>query len=196
MTTTFQIGQLIFVVSNKTQTVLPGLIQEETRSKNLNGEIVSYKVLIGPPNSSKARVVDLSRLDGEIYSSTEEVKEIMLRRFSEFVDNICIRAQQNANDWYGGMGPPGAQMNNPNDKVDPAAIMNDINSGPQGPQYVQIQGNQAIPISPGVMPAMNYQQARRQVQRGMGDSGNPTQLIQMEDGTLKEVPININNPKQ
>lgn len=199
---TFQIGQLIFVVSNKTQTVLPGLIQEETRSRNLNGELVSYKVLVGPPGSPKSKVFDLSRVDGDVYGSTEEVKEIMLRRFTEFVDSICSKAQQNANEWYGGISIGGNQVagTGPGDKVDPEAIMNDLTNGQnqqqQGqPQYVQIQGNQAFPTTAGSQP-MNFQQARRQTQQRMMGDGNPTQLIEMPDGTLKEVKININNPKQ
>ena len=192
---TFQIGQLIFVVSNKTQTVLPGLIQEETRSRNLNGELISYKVLVGPPNSPKARVFDLSRVDGDVYGSTEEVKEAMLHRFTDFVDNICAKAQQNATEWYGGINVNGNQMSTSGEKVDPAAIMNDITSGPVGPQYVHVQGNQAFPAQMGQQP-MNFQQARRQAQQRMTDSGNPTQLVEMPDGSLKEVQINVNNPKQ
>lgn len=188
---TFQIGQLIFVVSNKSQTVLPGIIQEETVSKNLNGEMVSYKILIGPPNSPRSKIIDLSRVDGEVYGSAEEVKEIMLKRFTDYVDGICQKAQQNAQEWYGGINTNNQSIN-VGEKLDPATLMNDINNGQ--PQYVQIHGNQAIPMSPG-MP-QNYQQARRQVQQNMSDSGNPTQVIQMSDGTLKEVSINVNNPKQ
>ena len=55
---TYNIGQIIYVLSNKTQTVLPGIVQEEIHYRSLNGENVSYKIAIGPQN--KQRIVDFS----------------------------------------------------------------------------------------------------------------------------------------
>ncbi|NBP04439.1 MAG: hypothetical protein EBU90_31015, partial [Proteobacteria bacterium] len=58
----FAIGQVIYVLSDKTQTVLPGIVQEEIHHRSIDGEKVSYRVAIGPPN--KQRVVDLATVDG------------------------------------------------------------------------------------------------------------------------------------
>ena len=183
----FQIGQLIYVVSNKTQTVLPGLIQEENRSISLNGEVVSYNVLIGPQGSPKSRILDLSKVDGEVYGSLDQVKESLMQKFSEMLDEICYRADQNATAWYSNVNQQMQMPQDPNAKIDPAAIMNDITSGHQGnnPMVVNIQGNQAVPVNMQQRPT-NLQQARKQLQDNLTDNSNK-KLVQMPDGTLKEV---------
>jgi hypothetical protein len=80
--------------------------------------------------------------------------------------------------------------------------MKDINTNT--PQYINIQGNQAF--LPNQQPpnanqqqyyAHNYNLARKQLQNNLTDnSGNPVHYIQMNDGTVREVPINITNPKK
>ena len=79
----FQIGQVIYVLSNKTQTVLPGIVLEEIYHKRLDGDSVSYKMAIGPINNRKN--VDLAKVDGEIYGSLEEIKNVLLEKVNAFV---------------------------------------------------------------------------------------------------------------
>jgi hypothetical protein len=197
----FKIGQPIFVFSNKNQTILPGIINAINRCEELSGESVSYKVLIGPPSSPKAKILDLSKIDGEVYNNLEEVKEMMMKKFSDFVDEICLKAENYANEWYNNIEIQ--NINQTEDgKVDPASLMKDINTNT--PQYINIQGNQAF--LPNQQPpnanqqqyyAHNYNLARKQLQNNLTDnSGNPVHYIQMNDGTVREVPINITNPKK
>ena len=82
----YNIGQIIYVLSNKSQVVLPGIVREEIHYRSLDGENVSYKIAIGPPN--KQRIVDLSTVDGEVYGSLEDVRNILISKLTAFVDDL------------------------------------------------------------------------------------------------------------
>lgn len=166
----YEIGQVIFVVSSKTQTVWPVVIQEEITSKRLNGQEVSYKVLFGPANVKDPKIKDLSRVDGEIFGSIEEVREYFLKGFAMLVDNLCDKAQQNAVEWYGIVDKNGQNIVDNGGKIDPSTIMSDINNSSQ-PQYVQIHGNRGVPVNmQNPNTPTNYQSARKQLQQKMADS--------------------------
>jgi len=93
----FSIGQVIYVLSDKTQTVLPGIIKEEIHHRSIDGETVSYRVVIGPHN--KQRIVDLSTLDGEVYGDLVEVRNVLVARLTAFVDDLCNTTNDRANQW-------------------------------------------------------------------------------------------------
>lgn len=119
----FSIGQVIYVLSDKTQTVLPGIVQEEIHHRSIEGEKVSYRVAIGPPN--KQRVVDLATVDGEVYGDLEEVRNVLVSRLTVFVDDLCNTTSERVSQWYHSTSrTPAAPTNN--GKLDPAALMNEV----------------------------------------------------------------------
>ena len=91
----FSIGQVIYVLSDKSQTVLPGIVQEEIHHRSLDGEKVSYRIVFGPPN--KQRVVDLSTVDGEVYGTLDEVRNVLISRLTAFVDELCGTTNEKVN---------------------------------------------------------------------------------------------------
>lgn len=119
----YNIGQIIYVLSNKTQTVLPGIVREEIHYRSLDGENISYKIAIGPHN--KQRVVDLSSVDGEVYGSLEEVRNVLIGKLTAFVDDLCETTNDRVNQWYGSNSKPVSQPNM-NNRLDPSDLLNEV----------------------------------------------------------------------
>lgn len=119
----YQIGQVIFVLSNKTQTVLPGIVQEEIHYRSLNGENISYKIAIGPTN--KQRVVDLSSVDGEVFGSLDEIREVLIAKLTAFVDDLCATTNERVNQWYSSGNKPIAQPSG-SGRLDPSDLLQEV----------------------------------------------------------------------
>lgn len=119
----YNIGQIIYVLSNKTQTVLPGIVREEIHYRSLDGENVSYKIAIGP--QGKQRVVDLSSVDGEVYGSLDEVREVLIGKLTAFVDDLCATTNDRVNQWYSSGNKPITQPSI-NGRLDPSDLLNEV----------------------------------------------------------------------
>jgi len=96
---TFEIGQVVFVLSEEKQTVVPGIIVEEVMKKTMNGNSVSWKMKVGPPN--KAEVFDTLKIKGEVYGTLEEVKVVMTQRLNEYIEKLATEAAVRVENWYG-----------------------------------------------------------------------------------------------
>ena len=119
----YQIGQVIFVLSNKTQTVLPGIVREEIHYRSLDGENVSYKIAIGPQN--KQRVVDLSSVDGEVYGSLDEVREVLIGKLTAFVDDLCTTTNERVSQWYSS-GTKSTSQPSASGRLDPSDLLHEV----------------------------------------------------------------------
>jgi predicted transcriptional regulator with HTH domain len=99
----FNMGQIIYILSNKTQSVVPAVVDEQVvrkvrRSDGIH-EVISYKLSIGPKERQQS--VDLSKIDGEVFSSLEAVKATLLERLTGFIDELVRTTQKNVMNWYG-----------------------------------------------------------------------------------------------
>jgi len=67
------VGDIVYIVSNKKRQVLPAQVIEQINRKTLQGEQIQYQVLIAGAQSP----VDLDSLSavGKIFSSLDEVRE-------------------------------------------------------------------------------------------------------------------------
>lgn len=119
----YNIGQIIYVLSNKTQTVLPGIVREEIHYRSLDGENVSYKIAIGP--QGKQRVVDLSSVDGEVYASLEEIREVLIGKLTAFVDDLCATTNDRVNQWYSSSNKSATQSST-NNRLDPSDLLHEV----------------------------------------------------------------------
>ena len=183
----FSIDQVIYVLSDKTQTVLPGIIKEEIHHRSIDGETVSYRVVIGPHN--KQRVVDLSTLDGEVYGDLVEVRNVLVTRLTAFVDDLCNTTNDRANQWYGSVNRPANANNNTGagEKLDPSVLMNEMDQ--QG-SYQQ-QGNFGT-YNPQRQAAVNSMNGLR---AAMSDPDLNTREIVDSDGTIRKISLNF-QPQQ
>jgi hypothetical protein len=192
---TYELGQIIYVLSSKTQTVVPAVIEEEFLHKKLNGNVVTYKVSIGPPG--KRKIVDLDRVDGEVFTSLEEIRNTLVERLTGFVNDLINTTEERTKNWYGSQSP--VTSNNESkgspDKIDPQAFLEQASSVPTA----------AAPISrPQQLPkSVDPKQAMREQLRSMIDPGGPelpggveeTEIVDA-DGKVKKVTINFNGNSQ
>jgi predicted transcriptional regulator with HTH domain len=188
----FNMGQIIYILSNKTQSVVPAVIDEQVvrkvrRSDGIH-EVISYKLSIGPKERQQS--VDLSKIDGEVFSSLEAVKATLLERLTGFIDELVRTTQKNVMNWYGIDSEN--QFNQEFDngtKLDPAQILETMNSG------LTIQKQQS---QPSINPHMSIRDNIRTMvedpedgMQGLGIPGNQgPQTVILEDGTKVQVNLN------
>lgn len=170
----FTIGQVIYVLSDKTQTVLPGIVREEIHHRSLDGEKVSYRVAIGPP--TKQRIVDLSTVDGEVYGDLSEVRNVLVSRLTAFVDDLCNSTTDRVNQWYGQTNKP-TNTQQPGEKLDPSVLMNEVSSG-NNTSTAQQQLHQRI---------TNVNSLRN----ALAEPDLTTREFIDADGTVRKISINI-----
>jgi hypothetical protein len=136
---TFEIGQLVYILSNKNQRIVPGMIVEEIVIKKLNGNQTTWKIAIGP--KGKERIVDHTKLDGDIHVSLADIEEILRKRLETFLSSLISEAKQQSFSWYGKANESSEKRSEHiNDvsesKVDPETLMEiGVLSGPAENQY-------------------------------------------------------------
>jgi len=94
------IGQIIYILSNKGQVVIPAMVVEEQTIQTLEGTNVSWKVAIGAAGD-KQKIVESTKLNGEIFVSLEDIKDLLTKRLSRFVEGVVTDAKKRETIWYG-----------------------------------------------------------------------------------------------
>ena len=115
-----QIGQIIYVLSNKAQKIIPAIVVEEVTIKKLDGNETSWKVSVGP--QGKEKIIDSKRLDGELYASLDEVQAVLKNKLDEFIVGIVSEAEKRAAEWYGSKTKLAEQYRD-DDKIDPNSLI-------------------------------------------------------------------------
>ena len=165
----YNIGQIIYVLSNKSQVVLPGIVREEIHYRSLDGENVSYKIAIGPPN--KQRIVDLSTVDGEVYGSLEDVRNILISKLTAFVDDLCTTTNEKVYQWYGNGSRPVAQANT-SGRLDPSDLMNEVAAQP-------------------LQTTKPQQGLVNNLRNAFADPELTTREVVMDDGSIRKISVNV-----
>ena len=126
-----EIGQIIYVLSNKAQKIIPAIVVEEIPVKTIEGNQSSWKVSVGP--QGKEKTIDSKRLDGELYGSIEEVQGILKDRLDGFINQIVSDAQKKVSSWYGTKTATlnASRNEDQNGKVDPESLIDEIDSPPE-----------------------------------------------------------------
>lgn len=200
----YNIGQIIYILSNKSQSVIPAIIAEEDTRKvrKLDGivEVVNYKLNIGPKD--RQRTMDLSRIDGEVFVSLEDIRSTLVERLTQFVEELVKTTTGQVHSWYGitadnqvldNQGPthPGS-----GEKFDPAQIIDAVNNNTplqQNQQQHPMSGGgmmqQQAQINPHASIRDNIRQMVEPQEEGLIDNGMPQTII-MPDGSRVAVKIN------
>ena len=112
-------------MSNQSQRIVPGLIKEEVITRRVDGETISYIVSLGP--EGKTKTMDLSKIDGEVFGSLEEVRqkteqdlEILIEKYRAQAVELCNEAEKLATSWY---GEQVAQQSTANKLFDPSTVL-------------------------------------------------------------------------
>ena len=120
----FQIGQIVYLLSDKAEAIVPAIVVEELILKKLDGNTVTWKMAVGPPE--KKKILASSDLDGEIYTSLEEIREVMTIRLTSFVTNLVAQAEKRTQVWYGKQMVTNPSMSSGGGKIDPASLIDSI----------------------------------------------------------------------
>jgi hypothetical protein len=95
---TYDVGQVVFVVSSAKMAVYPLVIAEEVTRKTLAGEEKTYLVKKNQRDDS----FDLSRVAGEIYTDINDVKSALIDNVTRAISKICDNAKKRSSD----LAPP------------------------------------------------------------------------------------------
>lgn len=94
-----KIGQVVYILSKKNQQIIPAIVHEENVCKRIDGEFITYKVMMG--ENKNAKLIDLAKIDSDIFSDLEEVRQHLLSSFTKIVDEACENAANMSQKWYG-----------------------------------------------------------------------------------------------
>ena len=83
------VGQVIYLLTNKSSKVYPALVCEEIKKRSLAGETTNYVVRLPTDDS---REVEVDKLDAEIFESVKDAKETMIGRISSEIDLMLEQA--------------------------------------------------------------------------------------------------------
>ena len=92
----YKVGQVLYVILNKRQTVIPAQVVEETVRRTLEGEQITYSVHV--PNAKK--MYTLSELDGDVYSSLDEVREKLVSNATAVIEDLIGNAKATENEHF------------------------------------------------------------------------------------------------
>jgi hypothetical protein len=89
--------------------VIPAQVAEEVVRKTLKGDTITYKLIFG---KDKQVFADLDKVEGEIFTSPDEVKRVLTDKILKTVNQIVNTAVKSAGQWYEVHEDPTAQINN------------------------------------------------------------------------------------
>ena len=90
-----EVGQIIFLVSRKSQSILAAQVCEQNVKKTLDGEETSFRVRIGG-NNTDDEIYDLERIDADIYGSPSEAAESLYQAAKTAIDSLVSEAVSDA----------------------------------------------------------------------------------------------------
>ena len=93
----YDVGQVLYVVLNKKQKIIPVRICEQVIRKSLDGEDVQY--LIAIPGRDK--FVNLNSLNADVFTDILEVKDVMKDRVTSLIDGMADDAVTMAHEYFG-----------------------------------------------------------------------------------------------
>lgn len=96
----YSVGQVLYAVFKKDNKVIPVLVVEEITKRTKDGVRIDYTVQVGPNSSSKDSTINLSSIEGEIFSSTAEAVDTLTSRAKTAIAKLVENARQKASVWY------------------------------------------------------------------------------------------------
>ena len=95
----FQVGQVLYVISQKKQQVYPVRVVEQVVRKSLEGETISYQVEI--PSKDENKRYELSKLGPNVHSDLSKVRDLLMRNASVKIDELITLAGKIAQSTFG-----------------------------------------------------------------------------------------------
>ena len=94
----YEVGQIIFLVAKKAQSILAAQVCEQNVKKTLDGEETSFRVRIGGDfdDPTDIKLYDLDRVDADIYGSPDEAAESLYASAKSAIDGLVNGAVEDA----------------------------------------------------------------------------------------------------
>lgn len=94
---TFDVGQIIYVLSGETDKIIPMQVCEELRRRSIDGEDVTYLVRSGP---NKAEVFKVDQINGKVFTSLEGAQDHLKARFDKWLAEQVEWTVNTQRSWY------------------------------------------------------------------------------------------------
>lgn len=88
----YNVGQVLYVILNKRQKVIPVQVVEQVTRRSLKGEETHYSVNV--PSREGAREYNLHDLDGEVYETIDDAKDALVKNANRSIESIIENAQK------------------------------------------------------------------------------------------------------
>ena len=117
----YNVGQVLYIILNKKQKVIPIQVVEQVVRRSLKGEETHYSVDV--PSRDGARSYNLHDLDGEVYETVEAAKDALVENANRSITRIIENAQKIAKHSFDTPPPdiddlaPGVEDIKPEDSV-------------------------------------------------------------------------------
>ena len=92
----YDVGQVLYVILSKKHTILPVRVTEQIVRRTVEGESISYKVLVPGRNQT----VSLASLGKVHYSSIEDVKRELLSNAENAISSMAEKAKSIAKEFF------------------------------------------------------------------------------------------------
>ena len=93
----YQVGQILFAVSDKSHQVFPVMVVEQVVRRNLKGESISYRVQV----PGKKEFYDLDTLDVGVFPDLGSVRKSMQETIVKRIEKILQQASEMAGKAFG-----------------------------------------------------------------------------------------------
>lgn len=92
----YDVGQVLYVVSGETQRIVPLLVCEEIRRRTASGEEISYLVRGG----AEMTTFDLKSVGGSIHKNIDEALNELRKNFEQFLQQQATWTVEMQRLWY------------------------------------------------------------------------------------------------
>ena len=93
----FSVGQVVYFIANKTETVIPALIAEKIVRTRIDGEQVGYILSVRTKQGIERAEIDPSKT--KLFSTTVDVREHMLTLATAAIDRLILTAEKAAEEF-------------------------------------------------------------------------------------------------
>ncbi len=94
---TYDVGQIIYVLSGETDKIIPMQVCEELRRRSIEGEDVTYLVRSGP---NKAETFKIDQINGKVFSTLELAREHLQEKFAKWIEDQVQWTVNTQRSWY------------------------------------------------------------------------------------------------
>lgn len=93
-----KVGDIVFVVSESSERIVPILISEEITHKTIDGDSRVLIATIGPPDKNKT--VKLSEIEGKFHKTIEDVEKYLQMKLGAWLEEQINSTMESAQTWY------------------------------------------------------------------------------------------------